>query len=223
MKPLFSVNHLSFFYDKKIIFDTIDLEIYRNEVTLISGENGCGKSTFCKILYKSLPEYSGTILFEEKNFQSFEQSYITSKMMYIQEQTQNNLLCSTPDEDLAIWQHKFQKKDNEILKEERTRIFERFGLKNVFEKPLWELSTGQQKRVVLAGLLLNKHKFWILDDPLFGLDNEGVNILLSILAQQKLSGIGALIATQRPKAFSLVADKVFEIADAHVTQIIGNK
>jgi len=223
MKPLFSINHLSFSYDKKIILDSIDLEIYRNEVTLISGDNGCGKSTFCKILNKILPEYSGTILFEEKNFQSIDQSYITSKMMYIQEQTQNNLLGSTPDEDLAIWQHKLQKKDNEILKEERAQIFERFGLKDVFEKPLWELSTGQQKRAVLAGLLLNKHKFWILDDPLFGLDNGGVNILLSILAQQKLSGIGALIATQRPKAFSLVADKVFKIADAHITQIIGNK
>ena len=223
MKPLFSVNHLSFSFVKKIVFDTIDLEIYRNEVTLISGENGCGKSTFCKILYKSLCEYSGTILFEEKNFQPIDQSYISSKMIYIQEQTQNNLVGSTPDEDLAIWQHKLQKKDNEILKEERIQIFERFRLKDVFEKPLWELSTGQQKRAVLAGLLLNKHKFWILDDPLFGLDNEGVNILLSILAQQKLSGIGALIATQRPKAFSLVADKVFEIADAHVAEIIGYK
>ncbi len=70
---------------------------------------------------------------------------------------------------------------------------------------------------------MNKHKFWILDDPLFGLDNEGVNILLSILAQQKLAGIGALIATQRPQAFALVADRVYEIADTHISHIIGSK
>ncbi len=223
MKPLFSLNTLSFSYDRKLIFDNIDLEVYRNEVTVISGENGSGKSTLCKILYKLLLSYSGNILFEEKNFQAIDQSYITSKIVYIQEKTENNLLGSTPEEDLALWQHKFLKKDNEKFKEERTHIFERFGLKDLIDKPLWELSAGQQKRVVLAGLLLNKHKFWILDDPLFGLDNEGVNILLSILAQQKLAGIGALIATQRPQAFALVADRVYEIADTHISHIIGSK
>lgn len=207
----------------KLIFDTIDLEIFRNEVTVISGENGSGKSTLCKILYKLLPSYSGNIFFEEKNFQAIDQSYITSKVVYVQEQTQNNLLGATPAEDLSLWQHKFQRNDNEKFKEERVHIFERFGLKDLIDEPLWELSTGQQKRVVLAGLLLNKHKFWILDDPLFGLDNEGVNILLSILAQQKLAGIGALIATQKPNAFTLVADSVYEIADTHITHIIGNK
>jgi len=57
-----------------------------------------------------LLSFSGNIQFEEKDFASIDQSYITSKMVYIQEQTQNNLLGSTPDEDLAIWQHKFQKR-----------------------------------------------------------------------------------------------------------------
>jgi len=223
MKPLFSLNSLSFSYDEKVIFDIINLGIFRNEVTVISGENGSGKSTLCKILFKMLHSYTGSLLFEEKNFQAIDQSYITSKIVYLHEHTQNNLLGATPDEDLSLWQHKFQKKDNELLLEERVNIFERFGLKDIINKPLWELSAGQQKRVVLAGLLINKHKFWILDDPLFGLDNEGVNILLSILAQQKLAGIGALIATQRPKAFALVADRVYEIANTHISQIIGSK
>lgn len=224
MKPLFSLNDLSFSYDEdKLIFDNIDLEIFRNEVTIISGENGSGKSTLCKILYKLLPSFSGNIQFEEKNFASIDQSYITSKMVYIQEQTQKNLLGSTPDEDLAIWQHKFRKKDGEEFNEERAHFLKRLGLHEIKHKPLWELSAGQQKRAVLAGLLLNKQKFWILDEPLYGLDNEGLKILLSILVQQKLEGIGALIATHRTKAFSLVADKVFEIKDANVKQLIGNK
>jgi len=224
MKPLFSLGAISFFYNKdKLIFDNIDLEIYRNEVTIISGENGSGKSTLCKILYKLLPAYSGNILFEEKNFTSIDQSYITSKMVYIQEQTQNNLLGSTSDEDLAIWQHKFQKRTVKKFEKERVYILKRLKLEEIKQKPLWELSAGQQKRAVLAGLLLNKNKFWILDEPLYGLDNEGTNILLSILAQQKLAGTGALIATHRTKAFSLVADKVFEINNANVKQIIGMK
>ncbi|TSA27563.1 ATP-binding cassette domain-containing protein [bacterium] len=221
MKPLFSLRKLSFSYDDKIIFDYIDLDIFRNEVTIISGENGSGKSTLCKILYKMLSADSDSILFEEKQFSIVDQSYIASKIVFVQEQVQDNLLGSTPDEDLAIWQHKFRKRDNKEFQEERSRILERFRLDTVQHKPLWEFSEGQQKRVVLSGLLLNKHKFWLLDEPLYGLDNEGVNILISIIAQQKLAGTGALIATHRTKAFSLVVDKVFEISNRNINQIVG--
>ncbi|MDP8226236.1 MAG: ATP-binding cassette domain-containing protein [Candidatus Celaenobacter polaris] len=221
MKPLFSLRKLSFSYDDKIIFDYIDLDIFRNEVTIISGENGSGKSTLCKILYKMLFADSDSILFEEKQFSIVDQSYIASKIVFVQEQVQDNLLGSTPDEDLAIWQHKFRKRDNKEFQEERSRILERFRLDTVQHKPLWEFSEGQHKRVVLSGLLLNKHKFWLLDEPLYGLDNEGVNILISIIAQQKLAGTGALIATHRTKAFSLVADKVLEISNRNINQIVG--
>ncbi len=222
MKPLFSLGNLSFSYNEnKLIFDKLNLEIFRNEVTIISGENGSGKSTMCKILYKMLSSFSGSIQFEEKDFASIDHSYIASKIVFIQEQVQDNLLGSTPDEDLAIWQHKFQKKDSKDFQEERTRILERFGLDTVQHKPLWEFSEGQQKRAVLSGLLLNKHKFWILDEPLYGLDNEGVNILISIIAQQKLAGAGALIVTHRTKAFSLVADKLLEISNRNIHQIVG--
>jgi len=221
MKPLFSLRKLSFSYDDKIIFDYIDLDIFRNEVTIISGENGSGKSTLCKILYKMLFADSDSILFEEKQFSIVDQSYIASKIVFVQEQVQDNLLGSTPDEDLAIWQHKFRKRDNKEFQEERSRILERFRLDTVQHKPLWEFSEGQQKRVVLSGLLLNKHKFRLLDEPLYGLDNEGVNILISIIAQQKLAGTGALIATHRTKAFSLVADKVLEISNRNINQIVG--
>jgi len=221
MKPLFSLRKLSFSYDDKIIFDYIDLDIFRNEVTIISGENGSGKSTLCKILYKMLFADSDSILFEEKQFSIVDQSYIASKIVFVQEQVQDNLLGSTPDEDLAIWQHKFRKRDNKEFQEERSRILERFRLDTVQHKPLWEFSEGQQKRVILSGLLLNKHKFRLLDEPLYGLDNEGVNILISIIAQQKLAGTGALIATHRTKAFSLVADKVLEISNRNINQIVG--
>ncbi len=222
MKPLFSLENLSFSYNKdKHIFDIINLEIFRNEVTIISGENGSGKSTLCKILYKMLSADSDSILFEEKQLSTVDHSYIASKIVFVQEQVQDNLLGSTPDEDLAIWQHKFRKRDNKEFQEERSRILERFRLDTVQHKPLWEFSEGQQKRVVLSGLLLNKHKFWLLDEPLYGLDNEGVNILISIIAQQKLAGTGALIATHRTKAFSLVADKVLEISNRNINQIVG--
>ena len=223
MNPYFSLQNLSFSYNDKSIFNEINLEIQRNEVTVISGENGTGKTTLCKILFGLLTQYKGNIAFEEKDFLSIDQTYITSKIAYIQEQTQNNLLGATPNEDLAIWQHKFQKKDNDQFKETRDAILKRSDIKEQAEKPIWALSAGQQKRVVLASLLFNKEKFWILDDPLFSLDSKGINILLSILAQHKLSGSGACIATQRPKTFSLVADRIYEIKDTTIEQIAGNR
>jgi len=223
MKPIFSLQNVCFSYEQNRIFDSLNLDIFREEVTVISGENGTGKTTLCKILFGLQGQFSGNIIFEEKDCAALEDDYLPSKISYVQEQTVQNFIGSTPDEDLAIWQHKFRKKDTEKLKEERYTILERFDLKYISDKPLWELSAGQQKRVVLASLLLNTHKFWILDDPLFSLDSKGINTLLSILAQHKLSGSGAIIATQRPQTFSLIADRMYEIRDTKIEQTVGYK
>ena len=221
MKPFFSLQNVSFSYDDNCIFETINLDFFRQEVIVISGENGTGKTTLCKILFRLYKQFSGDILFEEKDLPGIDIDYITSKISFIQEQTQHGFLGATPDEDLAIWQHKFQRRDDETFKAKRNAIFERFGINHISNKPIWELSSGQQKMVVLASLLLNMHKFWILDDPLFSLDSNGINTLLSILAQHKLSGSGALIATQRPHIFSLVADSIYEIKGKKLSPVLG--
>ncbi len=222
MKPLFSLNNFSFSYgDKTPIFDQITLELVKDEVVLISGANGSGKSTLCNLLCKSISGFSGSLIFEEKNISRVDPFYLFSKIVFIKEHTQQNLLGATPDEDIAIWQQRFQQKDTKHLQEERSFILNKFGLDIVADKPLWELSAGQQKRTVLAGLLLNSHKFWILDEPLYSIDDAGIKKLLSLLVQHKTNGKGAFIATNNSDAFAIVADRIIEISKCKIITIFG--
>jgi len=213
MKPLFSLNDFSFSYNgKTYIFDHIDLDLMKDEIVLLTGENGSGKSTLCNILCKNIARFNGSIIFEEKEFTGIEPLYLFLKMLYIKEQTHQNLLGATPEEDIAIWQHRFIQKDTKHLKEERSFILKKFGLDKIAEKPLWECSAGQQKRTVLTSLLLNSHKYWILDEPLYSLDKEGSKILLSLLVHHKINRQGALIATNKPDTFAIVADRIIEVS-----------
>lgn len=222
MKPLFSLNNFSFSYDGKAsILDHIDLDLRRDEVVILTGENGSGKSTLCNILSKNITGFRGNVLFEEKDFSRIAPSYLFSKIVYIKEQTQQNLLGATPYEDIAIWQHRFIHKYTKHLKEERAFILKKFELDTIADKPLWECSAGQQKRTVLASLLLQSHKFWILDEPLYSIDEDGRKILLSLLVQHKTHGKGAVIATNNPNAFSIIADRIIEISKSKITILFG--
>ena len=213
MKPLFSLNDLSFSYDGKTsVFDHINLDLMKDEVVLLTCENGSGKSTLCNILSKNITAGKGKFLFEEKEFSKIDRFYLFSKILYIKEQTQQNLLGATPEEDIAIWQHRFTNKDSKHLKEERAFILKKFKLDTIADKPLWECSAGQQKRTVLTSLLLNSHKYWILDEPLYSLDKEGSKILLSLLVHHKINRQGALIATNKPDTFAIVADRIIEVS-----------
>uniref|UniRef100_UPI0035D0EDBB heme ABC exporter ATP-binding protein CcmA n=1 Tax=Bartonella sp. CL45QHWL TaxID=3243533 RepID=UPI0035D0EDBB len=67
------------------------------------------------------------------------------------------------------------------------------GLSNLEHLPFNTLSTGQQRRVAIARLLLSYRPLWILDEPISGLDNHAQK-LLSRIFQRHLNQGGMIIA-----------------------------
>ena len=77
-------------------------------------------------------------------------------------------------------------------------LLDRVGLAG-YEKVLCQqLSAGQQRRVALARLMLSSARLWLLDEPFNALDDEGQDLVRSMLGEHLAAGGAAVCATHQP-------------------------
>lgn len=71
---------------------------------------------------------------------------------------------------------------------------DRLQLKAARQRPSRTLSTGQRRRTALARLLLVRRPWWLLDEPLAGLDVQGAAVFAALVAEHRAQG-GAVLLT----------------------------
>ena len=71
---------------------------------------------------------------------------------------------------------------------------DRLQLKAARHRPARTLSTGQKRRTALARLLIQQRPWWLLDEPLAGLDVQGAALFAELVAEHRAAG-GALLLT----------------------------
>ncbi len=205
------INKMKFRYFKKSIFEDVNLEIMKNEIVLLTGESGSGKTTFCRLISGLEKNYSGEIFISKKENNSYTAKERFMEISYLKQEVSGNILGSTPEEDLQISQNRFNEEKDTSFKDKREDALKIYKIESLKNQPVWELSGGQKKRVGLADLYLNFNKFWLLDEPTAGLDNGIINIFMEILKQRKKQNLGALIISHRQEIFADIIHRKLEI------------
>lgn len=174
--------NLSFSYGERKILDDINFEISKGNLFAIAGESGLGKSTFAKILFKNLENYSGEILLDGKSLKDFSKGDINSLGFYISpdsyvfnESIMDNLKKAT------------KLSENEILKwiEEKNILNFVKTLPNGFDTIVGEngklISPGQRQQIICARGLLANRKIYIFDEMTSSVDTENENAILDLI------------------------------------------
>ena len=154
----------------------------------LEGQNGAGKTSLLRILAGFVRAESGRVVWQgvdilKDNMQFAEQT------LYIGHKTGVNGQL-TALENLAFWLETHGLETDSDLYD----VLAQLGLVGLEDVPVRMLSAGQQRRVALARLWLNKAKLWMLDEPFTAVDKKGVTLLQQQF-KQHLSQGGAIILT----------------------------
>lgn len=81
-------------------------------------------------------------------------------------------------------------------------------------RPVRTLSAGQKRRAALARLLLARRPLWLLDEPLDGLDRDGIDLFAGLLAQQLHGGGMVVVTSHQPLPAGLPSVREIELGAA---------
>lgn len=168
MNKILEIKNLKKSYNNKKVLDIDFLEIEEKSIFGLIGKNGAGKSTLMKLILGLVKKDQGMIKVfgqelnskNQKDFNKFFGALIENPSFYDHLTGYENLEI--------ICQLKGIKKDK-ILK-----TLDLVGLNNLGKKKAREFSLGMKQRLGIAMALIGNPKLLILDEPINGLDPQGI-------------------------------------------------
>lgn len=200
-------------YGHQLVLDDVNMSIKRGEIYGFVGENGSGKTTVIRVISGLIFANGGEYeLFGVKNTDK-NISLVRRKMGAIVE-SPSIYPNMTAEENLDMLCTIFS-----LPKERIITTLEMVGLNDVIgsRKKVGNYSLGMRQRLGIAMSLITEAEFMVLDEPLNGLDPEGiVEIRNLILKLNREYGITFLISSHILTELSLVATKYGIISKGHI-------
>ena len=189
---LITTNELCKRYSKKLVIDHVNMNIPEHSIYGFVGENGSGKTTIMRLLTGLAEPTSGSFtLFGvgNKDRRIYEQR---EKISAIVEATS---LVPTLTAKQNIRYLELYSGIN-LTEAERDELLKKVHLEEVGNKRVKDFSLGMRQRLGIAMALINKPKLMFLDEPMNGLDPEGIAELRDLLIElNQKDGITVLISS----------------------------
>lgn len=191
MKPLpVELDDLACERDQRELFASLSLRLEPGDVLQVAGPNGSGKTSLLRIMAGLLPPSAGDIRYGgESVYRASRREKWRQQRLYIGHAPAVKGAL-TAEENLA-W---LCAMSSPVTTEQIWKALELVGLHGFEDVPCHNLSAGQQRRVALARLYLERHPVWILDEPFTAIDKSGVKALEAHIMQHAEQG-GLVIMT----------------------------
>ena len=243
----YQIRHANVAYAADLILQDINFDIRDNEKIAVVGRNGCGKTTFLKLI-------AGLI--EMSNLDSDEECGITmagkQQIGYLQQINFTDTECTVEEEIKKVYepvfllerqlsemeelmkvdqqestlkkyaelQSKMESLDGYHYKQEMESVFQRFGFAlEDMKRPIGTFSGGQQTKVAFIKLLLTKPDIMLLDEPTNHLDLPTIEWLENYLKSYQK----AVVIVSHDRMFlDRVIDVTYEIEYHRMKRYTGN-
>lgn len=203
---MFSAHELVCERGERVLFRNLGFELREGEALLVGGGNGRGKTSLLRILCGLSAPAAGEVRWRGEPISGAYESY-TREMTYLGHANgiKDDL---SPQENLRI---AASLNGRELDGGTATAALERVGLARCLDLPARALSFGQRRRVALAGLMTADALLWILDEPLTGLDVDGVALVERMIRDHVVAGGLAIMTTHQSMTLDGLTPKTLSI------------
>ncbi len=189
-------------YKKHAVLDGVNMTIYKGDIYGFVGRNGAGKTTLIRAI-------SGLIYADEGDFELLGVSSKNPKINSSRRRTCSMVESPSIYPELSAYDN--MKTQCIILKKPFSCIpdlLSYVGLAETGKKPAGNFSLGMRQRLYIAMSLISDPEFMLLDEPINGLDPEGIKSVRELLTRlNQERGITILISSHILTELSLLATR----------------
>lgn len=177
------INNIGVKFGKEVILKNVNIHVHCGELTVIIGRNGAGKSTLLKAILGEIP-HTGNITFVDQKdnlTKKIKIGYVPQNINIEKHMPTTvydmfaSCICHVP-----VW----LRKDKKIEKEIKEHL-KQFGAEGLINKSIGDLSGGELQRVLISIATKPTPNLLILDEPVSGIDKNGIRDFYQIINKLK--------------------------------------
>ena len=196
-EKILSIKEATIFHHYKTILNDVNLNLNKGEFIYIIGKTGSGKSSLLRTIYCDIPLKMGKIIVDGENISEIKRNqlpYLRRKIGIIFQDFQL-FQDRNSYENIKFIMTSTGWKDKKKMDEKINELLLKVGLQNKSKNYPYELSGGEQQRLVIARAIVNNPKLIIADEPTGNLDPEVAENILKLLLDINSNGTSIIMTT----------------------------
>ncbi|MGW4027867.1 ABC transporter ATP-binding protein [Streptomyces sp. NPDC004838] len=195
-------------FGAKVAVDRLSFQVRPGMITGFLGPNGAGKSTTMRMMLDLDNPTGGSVRIDGKHYRELEEplkyigALLDAKAMHGGRSAYNNLLC------LA--------QSNRIPVSRVSEVLDVVGLTAVARKKSKGFSLGMGQRLGIASALLGDPEILMFDEPVNGLDPEGIHWIRNLMKQLAAEGRTIFVSSHLMSEMALTADHLIVIGQGRL-------
>ena len=209
---IIKVENVSLKIKKDVILDKINVNFEKGKIHGLIGRNGSGKTMLMKCICGFVKVTSGQVIVDNK---------IIGKDCDFP----NNIGVIIETPGFIPYYSGFRnlkllaKINNKITDDDIKRAMESVGLNPILKRAVGKYSLGMRQRLGLAQAIMENPEILILDEPMNGLDKEGVQDMRKYLIELRKQGKTIILASHSSEDISVLCDTVNEMDKGKIKKI----
>ncbi|MFE2496078.1 ATP-binding cassette domain-containing protein [Streptomyces scopuliridis] len=205
---MIEVHGLTKRFGRKVAVDQLSFQVRPGVVTGFLGPNGAGKSTTMRMMLDLDNPTSGSVRIDGRHYRELAEplkhigALLEAKAMHGGRTAYNNLLC------LA--------QSNRIPASRVTEVLDMVGLSAVAKKKPKGFSLGMGQRLGIASALLGDPEILMFDEPVNGLDPEGIHWVRNLMKALAREGRTVFVSSHLMSEMALTADHLIVIGQGRL-------
>jgi len=233
----FKIENVNYKYplENKQVLKNINIEIKKGEFWAVIGKNGSGKTTFCNMLRRFVPDFykgelTGKITLEDKELKDYSQKERVQKIGFVFQNpfTQISGVKDTVFDEIAYGLENLGLEKEEIISKVE-KILKLLEIEKLRDRNPYDLSGGQKQRVALASIIAMNPDILVIDEPTSQLDPKGTEDIFKIINLMANEGKTIILVEHKLELIAeyaqniLVLDEGEIILSGKAEEVLNNK